>query len=233
MSSKTAGILGGMGPLSTVELLRKIINLTPATVEQDHIHMLVDNRPQIPDRTCFILGEGPSPLPWLRESARKLELWGADFLAIACNTAHYFIAGIQAAVNIPVLNMLQLLAEALKQQYPAGTPLGLLATSGSLRSRIFQNYLAGFSVILPPEEVQQERVMRAIYGNQGIKAGGDMAANQQRLLEAVEILQIAGAACIVAGCTEIGMALEEVPPAIPIINPLDILAKQIVSEAFF
>ena len=84
---KTVGILGGMGPKSTVELMAKIIDFTPAQKDQDHIRILVDNRPQIPDRTNCILGNGPSPLSMMQESVQMLEKWGAEMVAIACNTA--------------------------------------------------------------------------------------------------------------------------------------------------
>jgi aspartate racemase len=122
--TKIAGIIGGMGPLSTIELLEKIFNYTPAEREQNHLRVLVDNHPQIPDRTDFIIGKGISPLPMMTESARLLQKWGADFLAIACNTAHYFYADIQKSVSIPLLNMLELVADEVYRLVPDGCPPG-------------------------------------------------------------------------------------------------------------
>lgn len=228
---KIIGIIGGMGPESTIELMRKVVALTPANREQEHLRMLVDNRPEIPDRTAFILGEGPSPLPLLQDSARLLGKSGAELIAIACNTAHYFIEEIQEVTDVPVLNMLQLLTDELEQHYPPGAPLGLLATNGALKIGLFEKYLYKFSLIIPSDRIEQKWVMEAIYGVKGIKAGGKMTTNRRKILKAIDSLQLSNPHCIIAGCTEVGLALEGVSLQIPIINPLDILAKEIVRQS--
>jgi aspartate racemase len=220
-----------MGPESTIALMRKVVALTPAPKEQEHLRMLVDNRPEIPDRTDYISGKGPSPLPLLQDSARLLSKAGADLIAIACNTAHYFIGEIREVVDVPVPDMLQLLANELEERYPPGARLGLLATSGSLRGGLFEKYLGDFSLVIPSERVQGELVMDAIYGKEGIKTGGDMGANRRKLLQAVESLKMGNPRCIIAGCSEVGLALEGVSVEIPVVNPLDILAGEIVAMA--
>lgn len=228
---KIVGILGGMGPESTIALMQKIVALTPAQKEQDHIRMLIDNRPQIPDRTDYLLGRGPSPLPMLQESARLLSKWGAELIAVACNTAHYFIEEIRQVVDAPVLDMLRLLAEEVKQRYPTNAAFGMLVTSGSRRSGLFRKYLPGFTLIFPPEQVQEELIQEAIYGAQGVKAGGDLAINREKILRAIQTLQERQPVCLIAGCTEIGLALEGISLEIPVINPLDLLAREIVTQA--
>ena len=77
---KTIGIIGGMGPMATVDLMKKVILATDAREDQDHIPILVDNNTNIPDRTAAILGKGESPLPELMKSAERLTNGGADFL---------------------------------------------------------------------------------------------------------------------------------------------------------
>ena len=89
---RVVGILGGMGPMSTADLMRKVTEKTPVRHEREHLRMLIDSRPQIPDRPAGLLGTGPSPVPMLQESARMLEAWGAELIAIPCNTAHGFLA---------------------------------------------------------------------------------------------------------------------------------------------
>ncbi len=89
---KTLGILGGMGPLATADLFEKIIRNTKADTDAQHIRVYIDNNPQIPDRTAFIMGSGADPRPEMNASARKLEAMGADILLMPCNTAHYFYA---------------------------------------------------------------------------------------------------------------------------------------------
>src|SRR5262245_548985 len=97
---KTIGVIGGMGPAATADLFAKLIAATNAKLDQDHLHILIDNNPRIPNRNDAIAGRGPSPAPHLAASARKLQDAGADFLVIACNTAHAFQPEIEAAVSI-------------------------------------------------------------------------------------------------------------------------------------
>jgi len=94
-----------MGPEATVDLMLRVIKATPATDDQDHIHMLVDNNPKVPSRIKARLhGSGESPAPVLVSMARRLADWGADFLAIPCNTVHHYLREVQKAVDIPVLD---------------------------------------------------------------------------------------------------------------------------------
>src|SRR5262245_16312339 len=101
---KTIGVIGGMGPAATADLFAKLLAATPAERDQDHLRVLIDNNPHLPDRNAAIAGRGPSPGPHLAESARGLERAGADFLIMACNTAHAFVADIEAAISIPLLS---------------------------------------------------------------------------------------------------------------------------------
>ncbi len=98
---KIIGILGGMGPAATLALYERIIALTPAQCDQDHLRVIIDSNPKIPDRTAAILGNGESPLPAMAESAKTLERAGADFIVIPCNTAHYWLDELQKEVAIP------------------------------------------------------------------------------------------------------------------------------------
>ncbi|MCA1705022.1 MAG: amino acid racemase, partial [Actinobacteria bacterium] len=102
MSKLTVGVLGGMGPLATAEFMRLLVASTPAKRDQEHLHVIVDSNPMIPNRTAALLHGGEDPTPMLVESARLLESAGAEILAMPCNTAHCFLADIQAAVSIPV-----------------------------------------------------------------------------------------------------------------------------------
>ena len=108
---KVVGIIGGMGPESTAELIRRVFLLTKTNVEQDHIHIIADSNPKIPDRTAYLLGKGPSPVPALQETVKRLTQAGADLLAIPCNTAHIFYDDMQSATSVPILNMIECCAE--------------------------------------------------------------------------------------------------------------------------
>ncbi len=229
--SAIVGIIGGMGPLSTVELMKKIVESTPVKIEQEHIRMLVDNRPQIPDRTDYILGKGPSPIPMLQNSAVLLQDWGADLLAIACNTAHVFVENIKAVVKIPVLNMLAVLARDLEEKLPVGNEVFLLTTSGALKTGIFQQYLWRFNLRVPPQAIQDNIIMDIIYGKEGIKTAKNLDHNQKRISDYIESLSLSHETVILAGCTEIGLVLDEAQIGRTVVNPLGSLALEIVKQA--
>ena len=228
---KIVGILGGMGPLSTVELMRRVIEKTRVEKDQDHIRMLVDNRPEIPDRTEFILGKGPSPVPMLRKSAQLLEKWGANFLAIPCNSAHVFINQIREAINIPVLDMIDLVRLELEKRHSPGASIGLLATTGTIHSKLYHNYLKPFSIITPKPEIQEKLVMSAIYSEGGFKTAGASQNSLIKLLKAIDTMNPFQPQIIIAGCTEVELLLKNPPVEMRIFYPLDILAEEIVRLA--
>ena len=159
---KIVGIIGGMGPAATCDLMEKIIALTDAATDQEHIHVIADVNTDIPDRTAAILHGGPDPAPEMIRSARRLETAGAELLLLPCNTAHYFYDRVAAAVGIPLLHMPRLTARTLARE--GVRRAAVLATDGTVRSGVYDEPLrrAGIEPILPPPE-RQEMIMRLIY----------------------------------------------------------------------
>ena len=102
---KTLGIIGGMGPQATIDLYQKITDHTAASRDQDHLHILIDSYPQIPDRTAHICGSGDDPLPYLVRSARRLEAAGAELLLMPCNAAHHYIRALRERTILPFLHI--------------------------------------------------------------------------------------------------------------------------------
>ncbi len=223
---KIIGILGGMGPMATVELFKRIVLKTPAKRDQDHPRIVIYNNPKIPDRTAYILGKGENPLPELIDSAKKLESWGADFIIMPCNTAHFFADDIQKAINIPLINMIEETAEYVKQL--GIKRVGLLATTGTLTTGIYQKALEkrGIKVIIPNEK-EQEKVMRGIY--EGIKAN-KFKLGRELLLEIAKKLEKESEG-IIAGCTEVSVALKPEDLEVPLIDPMDVIAEKAVKLA--
>ena len=119
--SKTIGILGGMGPLATADLFRKITCLTKADCDNDHIRVYIDSNARIPDRTAAILSGGTNPVPEMTSALRHLEACGADCIIMPCNTAHYFLPQLQAKTEIPFLSMLAATAKACATKFPGKT----------------------------------------------------------------------------------------------------------------
>ncbi|MGP7815619.1 aspartate/glutamate racemase family protein [Niallia sp. 01092] len=221
---KVVGIIGGMGPLATVDLMNKIISRTPARKDQDHIHIMADNYAQIPDRTKAIMGKGIDPAPYMIQSAQRLQNAGADFLVIACNTAHYFFEPVKKFVVIPIMHMpLETTNYLHKKRLKK---VGLLATDGTTNTEIYQNSCQEYEIeVINPDTEMQKKVMEAIYA---IK-GGNLEVGQTCLLTAANNLINQGAEAIIAGCTEIPLVLKP-SQDICVIDPTEILAKAVIKK---
>lgn len=225
--SKTIGVIGGMGPAATANLFCKLLAATPAEHDQDHFRILIDNNPRLPDRNAAIAGRGPSPGPQLAECARGLERAGADFLVIACNTAHAFADDIESAVAIPLVSMIEATADAAVADRPAR--VGVLAADGCRRAGLYQRAFArrGVEALFLADDKQQD-FMHLIYR---IKAG-DVGEATQRAMESLAIsLTARGAQAVVAACTEVPLVLNADILATPVINSTDALATRAVAFA--
>ena len=224
---KTVGIMGGMGPMATADLIYNIVSSTQAQMDSDHIHLIVDSDGSVPDRTEAILHGGESPLPKLITMAKKLEYMGADIIAISCNTSHYFYDEIREAVEVPVLNMLDETARYLAR---IGTKeVLLLATDATVKMGLYEKYLSryGIKTNYLGDEGQRE-VMKLIYDC--VKAGHyDFDVDRFR-----KMLREAGAEeCpTILGCTELPIAFKRFElSGFHTVDPSNILAKAIIRDA--
>ncbi|MCS7050832.1 MAG: amino acid racemase [Thermomicrobium sp.] len=223
------GILGGMGPLATVDLYRKIIEATPAERDQDHLPVVIDAEPRIPDRTAALLGRGPDPTPWLIAGARRLEAAGADFLVVACNTAHAFLPVVQEHIAIPFVSMIAETAERLVALLSPGSLVGVLATEGTIASQLYQVALAerGLQVLIPDRE-RQNWLSRAIAR---VKAGTVDEEASTLVRAAAQWAIERGARALVLGCTELPLIMPEGTLPVPIVDPTRLLARAAVAIA--
>jgi aspartate racemase len=229
---KTIGILGGMGPEATAYFFRLIIERTRAERDQDHIPILIYNNPRIPPRTDALLRRGPSPLPLLRQGIRKLKGAGADFIVMPCITAHAFFPQLRAREGVPLLDIVAETAAYARKNIPGLTCAGLIASTGTVVSGIFDRAFsrAGTAIITPKAE-DQARVMEAIFGKKGIKAGFTSGRPGQLLLKAARELIERGAEAVIAGCTEIPLALRDKDLPVTLIEPLRIAAEASIIRA--
>lgn len=227
MKQKTVGILGGIGPLSTVYFMEMIINMTEAAVDQKHIDMIVFNHATIPDRTAYILGQSAdNPLEVMALDAKKLQQVGADFIVIPCNTAHYFFDKIKAGVTVPMLNIVEGAVQYAKQNIRGLTKLGVLATDGTIQTNTYRLACEkeGVTCIVPDAQ-GQAAVMRIIY--EQVKAGkkADIAA----FYHVVETLKQQGCQGIILGCTELSIVKRDFETdQKEIIDSLEVLAKNTI-----
>jgi len=190
------GIIGGMGPLSTVEFLKRIVEKTPAEKDQDHIRIIVDFNSKVPDRTAHILGKGESPLPYLLDSVDRLTKAGVDVIFISCNTAHYYIEDMRRRSSVPIVDLVE---EGLKILKKRGiNKILLLATEGTIRSGIYRTRGEKVGIeIVDPDDHMLNTTMRVIYS---VKSGkiDDAKKHWKELSKSLKEKQE-----ILLGCTEL------------------------------
>ena len=229
--SPIVGVVGGAGPEASNKFCEILIQNKTTQYDQDNVRFIHFCNPRIPDRTEFILGRGEDPVPEIVTSCERLEKAGADFLIIPCNTAHAFLERIREKISLPLVDMVGLTARAIKNAAPKIARVGILATSGSIRSGLFSRYLAGEGIeaMVPSEADQDDLVMMAIYGDDGIKAGGKLIP-AQLLTESATKLVAAGAEAIILGCTEISLVLSQTGFEVRLYDPMQIAADEIIKN---
>ncbi|MEM1171593.1 MAG: amino acid racemase [Cyanobacteria bacterium P01_H01_bin.35] len=236
------GIIGGVGPLAHIEFERRLIAFNAergAVSDRDYPVWILINATDIPDRTQSLLGKLPDCTPWLVKYGKMLQMAGANFLVITCNTAHGFYEKVQPQLDIPWIHLMNTTAAFIKSYYPESQRVGVLATTGTLQAKLYHNSLSalGLNVIAPPLDSQlQQNVMNAIYNPVwGIKATGiEILPEPISILDnAMTWLEEQGAELVIAGCTEISVVLKKLKcNALIDIDPLDILANLTLDLAF-
>ncbi len=224
---KTVGIMGGMGPMATSDLIYNIVSQTKAERDSDHVHLLIDCDGSVPDRTAAILHGAESPLPHLCTMAKKLEYMGADVIAISCNTSHYFYEEICEAVNVPVINMIDETARHIARS--GANKALLLATDATVKMGLYEKHLERYGVetVYMTDEGQRE-VMRLIYDC--VKAGHyefDVELFCKHLREAG-----GDSLPVILGCTELPIAFRHFSiDGFLTVDPSKILARAIIAAA--
>lgn len=226
---RTPGIIGGMGPAATCDLMQKVIDNTDAIDDQHNIHLLVDQNTDVPDRTAAILRGGADPMPELTRSAKRLETAGADFLCMSCNTAHYFHERLSKQVSIPILNMPAESARELKRR--GVRKVGLLATDGTIQTGVYHRFLKaeGIEVVVPEGE-DQRTVMSLIYDCVKKNVPTDRYP-KEKIAATVAHLKERGAEAYLLACTELPIAFERLGYREGFVDPTLCLARAIVREA--
>ncbi|MET3190639.1 UNVERIFIED_ORG: aspartate racemase [Burkholderia sp. 1595] len=233
------GVVGGVGPAATVDFLAKLVASTPATRDQEHIKVVVEQNPQIPDRTAHLLGlSDADPSVAIYAACLSVLRCGASIIVMPCNTAHAYVEQLQARLRIRIVNMLDETISHIVHQYGRDIPVGLLATSGTIESAVYAKAAAKQGLtLIAPDSTHQARVMRAIYGERGIKAGFVAGDCWDDLLSAVLFLERAGAAVLILGCTELPLLLKHNPQFpignghVALVDPTLVLAQRCVELA--
>lgn len=221
------GILGGMGPMAGVEFQKRIIEKTPACSDSDHIKMICFTDPKIKDRTqCIKAGDDFSDE--IVDAFNSMKKMGVNIGVIACNTAHASFGKIKSRVNFPLLNIINETVEYIGKNYENIKKVGLLATDGTIRSKIYHKVLnkKGFAV-KTPKQADQKMLMSIIYGKKGIKAGY-INENAKNIENIIFKLRKNGAEVVILGCTELSLLNIE---KYNIIDPIEIVSGKIIQLA--
>ena len=224
--NKTLGVLGGMGPQATIDFMQKVLDLTDASCDQQHIRVIADSHPQIPHRTQAILHGGQSPAPKMQHSLDTLVKAGAQCIAMPCVTAHYFLGQLQVPPSVEFLRMPELTARACAQRFPKGVA-GILSTSGTassgVMSKVFEQHGLGFIVPQPQDQQLMDELIT------GVKAGDNMGEIVSRFSGLTSRLLERGAHYFVLACTEIPIIVQAHDFAHPYADPTTELAKAAVA----
>lgn len=229
-STGVIGVLGGMGPLATVDFMGKLLHATPAATDQDHVPVVVSAIPQVPDRTAAFRGEGASPLAAMVDSGRRLVNAGAGLIVIPCNTAHLWFDELRTALGLPMLHLVDCALEDAMAVAGDGATVGLLCTDATLASGLYLNRspegLAGrLKWALPTATEMLNLVMPGIAA---IKAG-QLEHATDLLCTAAQALVRRGAKALVLGCTEIPLVMTSARAQLPVIDATTSLARRAVA----
>lgn len=225
-SGPVAGVLGGLGPAATIDFMRRVLELSDAATEQEHVRLLVDQNPAVPNRQRALLESGESPGPALAAMAQGLERAGADFLVMACNTAHAWQADICAATSLPFLSIVDASIAAI----PAGiAAVGVLETPACRASGLYARALsAGAFEYVAMTDDECERLMDVAYA---VKRGDRGARHVAAAGKLAAALVDRGARAIIVACTEVPLVLDAQAVAVPLVVSTDALARATIAIA--
>jgi aspartate racemase len=228
--AKTIGILGGMGPRATVDLFEKIISNTPATVDQDHLHILINNNPQIPSRVDVFANKHANPLPALIQSALVLEKAGADFIIMPCHTAHIWIEELQNSASIPFYNMIENTVSYIIENQPNTLKTIILATPTTIEKQLYQKLFQNNNLhFLVPSISEQQIIYSSI-----LKVKSGYIRDNPYIDSLNEILSSynkKGVTSLLAACTEIPLLYPFLSKDIEKLDPTLMLAKMAIEKA--
>jgi len=236
------GIIGGAGPLASIEFESKLLKLGTVrgkSSDQEHLLWILINATPIPDRTKSLLGEVEDCTNYYVQYSRILQKAGADFIVTTCNTAHAFYDTVQKHISIPWINLIEVTVNYIQNQFSNKKKIGLLAANGTLQFKLYENRLSkiGFQCIYPSLDSDiQKLVMDSIYNCEfGIKATGVVVSQDaiKGFQKSVRFLQDQGAEILIVGCTEISVGLKFFDKLDFIwVDPLDILAEVTYNLAY-
>ena len=176
----TLGVFGGMGPAAGAQFMHELAVAVPACRDQDHPRVIMLSDPRVPDRTQAILDGSAAPLAPIRAGLLTLASWGADLLAVPCNTAHVFVDALAGELPVPLVHIVDATLAQAARHSPDGA--WLTATTGTVTSGLYQHKAAamGYRLLVPSSAVQEQIHQTALL----VKAN-DMTAAADQFSQAI------------------------------------------------
>lgn len=229
VETRMIGVLGGMGPLATIDLMQKIIMLTRAATDQEHIPVVAYSDPTIPDRRAALFDPSQqSPLPKMIAGLKGLERSGAECIVIACNTAHHWIPILTDATKLPILHIADAVCAALSIRARPGTKVGILATNATLFSGFYDARLRQHGFI--PVRLTHEEISTLEQSAIALVKRGEIEAARPFVRDAVNALHSKGIEVVILACTELPLAIpRDVSRSMTYIDATECLAQSAIN----
>lgn len=221
---KTLGLIGGMSWESTVPYYRLINETIKARLGGLHSARLVIYSVDFDEiATLQHAGDWGAAGQVLADAARRLERAGAQGLVICANTMHKVAPAIEAVVRVPVLHVVDAVADDIRA---AGFHnVGLLGTRFTMEQPFYAERLARHGLqTLIPEQADRELVHRVVYEELCLGKIVDDSRDAYRRIMAELVAR--GAQAIILGCTEISMLVSARDAAVPLFDTTAIHARK-------
>lgn len=213
---KIIGFIGGLTWLSSVDyyrLLNQLTNEKLGGVNSCEMIMYSVNFETI--KALTFAGDWPRIATVLSNAAQKLEKAGADCIMIGANTMHHIAGKVQAAVNVPLIHIAAVAANAITEKKLG--KVALLGTKYTMLFDFYRNKLAekNIETIIPNEE-DIEYINDTIYNE--MSKGIFLPERKERFIQIINYLQQRGAEGVVLGCTEIPILIKQEDVSLPLFD---------------
>ena len=227
--TETIGIVGGMGSYATLDFFRRILDAFPAEKEWDRPRIVIDNRCTMPSRVRAILyqEEKETIVKEMEDAVRGLLSCGADHLVFGCNTSHVFIPDVFRSIpeaGSKTVHIIEALARRLKERGVASAYL--LASEGTIESRIYQKTFSRFGITLDAPALEDCGSIREYI--EIVKQNQNVESAKPRFYDFCEAIPYEN---IILGCTELPVLLPagELKSGKKLWDPLDAAIEYIKS----
>ncbi len=226
---KIIGVLGGMGPAATARFYSRLIEVGGGSRDQDHVPVIIQSLPQVPDRDDAIAGKGPSPRHALAAMAKSLERAGAGFLVMTCASAHVYEPAIREAVKLPFVSLIEEACEEILRRDTGARKVGVLAEQGTLDAKLYDVALSRRNLEPLPLGFKERAILQKVV--QAIKAGQRDDKVKAAVAKFCNTLVEAGAEVVIVGSAELSLVVSHQEVRRPMIDALDVLAERCVLYA--